>query len=651
MFLPNEKFAEWCSAYHSRMIAVNEDWEQPVGNEIVDFWMIGDDCSVCDQDGVCSFDPDKKPNPYFFDDELEYVYDITTETGRFVANGMVQHNCFAINASKLVMEGRPFGSLPSAPPHRISSYIACLNEQIHQMSNSLAGAIAVSSYFFDACHLLFYREHKTLTDLKDPVYRKYVENAFQSFVHSMSHLSRQGGIESPFTNLSIFDRNKILALIDDDNMGWYFQKEDAEDGIPEEALKDCGDRDWKEYIVLTIKELQDIFMNIMDNGDPLHDHRVIEFPVVTFNISRRQKEDGTYEFEDPEWVEHFCNNHDIYRYNIYISEGMKVASCHDFNDLLYYEDEEGKQLVEPIGEFVTRHLSNGETEVDIVEKLYVRGSNNERIPISGAFKIPNTSGKLIEFDFDNGQVLRITPDHKFRVTNSQGEIKVITAEEISQNRSEYIFNEKGLKLREVNIIESNAPVYDIEINSEDHLYVIGDVVNHNCCRLINNSELFDLGGQVNSFGGTALSLGSHRVCTVNLRRISLECNSWEDYKERLVKRMDDTSKVLRAHKALLKDLVARGTQPFLSNGWLDLDRMFSTFGLMGYYEANEDLKKKFGGEDYLPEIIQLIEKTAREFTERDDNVYNCEEIPGESMSSRLAKADHWIFDGLDPEWD
>ena len=332
---------------------------------------------------------------------------------------------------------------------------------------------------------------------KNNDYRKYIENSFQSFVHSMSHLSRQGGIESPFTNLSIFDRNKILALIDDGNMGWYFQKEDAVDGIPEEALKDCGNRDWKEYIVLTIKELQDIFMNIMDNGDPLHDHRVIEFPVVTFNVSRRQKEDGTYEFEDSEWVEHFCNNHDIYRYNIYISEGMKVASC---------------------------------------------------------------------------------------------------------------------------------------------------------CRLINNSELFDLGGQVNSFGGTALSLGSHRVCTVNLRRISLECDSWEDYKERLVKRMDDASKVLRAHKALLKDLVARGTQPFLSNGWLDLDRMFSTFGLMGYYEANEDLKRRFGGEDYLPEIIQLIEKTARKFTERDDNVYNCEEIPGESMSSRLAKADHWIFDGLDPEW-
>ena len=151
-FLPNEKFADWNSDYHTRMIEVNKDWKVPEGNEIVEIYTINDTSNF----------------PYFAAEELEYVYDITTETGRFIANGMVQHNCFAINASKLVMEGRPFGSLPSAPPHRISSYIACLNEQIHQMSNSLAGAIAISSYFFDVCHLLFYREHKSFKDIKKP---------------------------------------------------------------------------------------------------------------------------------------------------------------------------------------------------------------------------------------------------------------------------------------------------------------------------------------------------------------------------------------------------------------------------------------------------------------------------------------------------
>ena len=485
---------------------------------------------------------------------------------------------------------------------------------------------------------------------KDNSYRKYIENAFQSFVHSMSHLSRQGGIESPFTNISIFDRNKILAIIDDDNMGWYFQKEDAEDGVPEEALEDCGNEDWKEYIVKTIKELQDIFMDIMDNGDPLHDHRVIEFPVTTFNISRKQKEDGTYEFEDPDWVEHFCNNHDIYRYNIYISEGMKVASCHAAEDILYYEDEEDNQLSKSFKDFVMERLPNGSNETDVIEKLYVRDPNNKKIPIIGAFKLPNTSGKIIEFIFDNGSSVKVTPNHKFQVKDKDGDILILSAEAIANDFNSFEFVE-GVKIKEYNLHLSNDFVYDIEVGSEDHLYMQPGYVNSNCCRLINNSELFELGGQVNSFGGTALSLGSHRVCTINLRRISLECDSWEDYKVRLVKRMDDASKVLRAHRDLLKDLIKRGTQFFLTDGWLELERMFSTFGLMGYYEANEDLKERFGGEDYLPEIIQLIENTAREFTARDNNVYNCEEIPGESQSYRLAKADHWIYDGCDKEWD
>lgn len=200
-----------------------------------------------------------------------------------------------------------------------------------------------------------------------------------------------------------------------------------------------------------------------------------------------------------------------------------------------------------------------------------------------------------------------------------------------------------MKINNVRIIESNAPVYDIEIDSEDHLYAMADVVTHNCCRLINNSELFDLGGQVNSFGGSALSLGSHRVCTINMRRITLLCNSWEDYKNILIQRMDEAEDILIAHRALLRDLIAKGTQPFMENGWLDLDRMFSTIGLLGYYEAASDLKQKFGDRDYIGEMIDVMESHARQLTVEKHNVTNLEQIPAESMSYKASKTDKWIF--------
>lgn len=491
-FLPNEKFAEWCSAYHSRMIEINEDWKQPEGNEIVQIWNIGAGCEVCDPDkGYCTFDANKKPNPFFFDDQLEYVYDITTETGRFVANGMVQHNCFAINASKLVMEGRPFGSLPSAPPHRVMSYVNALTETVHQLSSHLAGAIAIGSYFLDVCHLIVYREHKTYTDLQDPVYRKYIYNAFQGFVHSLNMLSRNSQ-ESPFSNVSIYDRPKLAGLLDDDNMGWYFQKEDAVDGVPEEALKDCGDQDWKDYLIKMIMDLEDIFLNVMDNGDPLHDHRPIEFPVTTLNMSRATDENGNKYFEDPESIDWYCS-HDVPRYNLYLSEGSKVASC---------------------------------------------------------------------------------------------------------------------------------------------------------CRLINDVDLFNLGGQVNSFGGASLSLGSHRVCTVNMRRIAIDCPSLDEYKRRLGQKMEEATEVLHAHKELLKDLVKKGTQPFIENGWLDIDRMFSTIGILGYYEGIHDLMKQFGGtyEDLLKDILLFINDKAAELTRSTaDVVLNIEGIPAETMAGKLASTDAWLY--------
>lgn len=398
--------------------------------------------------------------------------------------------CFSVNASKLVIEGRPWGALPSAPPKRLDSYIHCLGEVIHQLSNHTAGAIAIGSFFLDLAHMFIYRDGKTLTDLLEPVCRKDVENSLQSFVHSMNHLSRNS-VESPFTNVSIFDRPKLAALIADDNMGWYFEKEDPLDGIPVRAIDDCGEGDWKDYIIKVILEFEDIYMNIMDAGDKCHDGRPITFPVSTVNISRKQNRLGNYEFADRDFVDYVCKHHDIMRYNIYTSDGAKVASC---------------------------------------------------------------------------------------------------------------------------------------------------------CRLINDSDLFDLGGQVNSFGGTALSLGSHRVVTINLRRIMLECNSWEDYKSRLYDRMDSAADILKAHKELIKDMTERGTQPFIDNGWLDLNKMFSTFGIMGYYEAAKDAQVRFGGDfDYIGDLIKTIDQYSRDFTKSKGIITNVEEIPGENMAAKLANTDRWIF--------
>lgn len=201
-----------------------------------------------------------------------------------------------------------------------------------------------------------------------------------------------------------------------------------------------------------------------------------------------------------------------------------------------------------------------------------------------------------------------------------------------------------MKIKNITIINTQEPVYDIEVATKDHTFnIFGDHRVSNC-RLINDTELMELGGQVNSFGGTALSLGSHRVATINLRRLSLECDSWEDYKKRLHERMNSAADILKAHRELIKDLIDRKTQPFITNGWIDLDRMFSTFGIMGYYEAARDAEKRFGGDfDYIGDLISTIDEYAKEFHKSKGLIFNVEEIPGETMAIKLADTDRWIF--------
>lgn len=384
--------------------------------------------------------------------------------------------CWAIDASKLVTVGRDFGQLNSSPVKRLSSYISSLCETIHQMSSHLAGAIAIGTFFLDITHVLLNGKDKyTYEQLKDKKVRKFIENEIQQFIHSVNHLSRNG-IESPFTNISIFDREKLKTLIDDNNYGWYFEGHDKNDVI--------------EYII----EVQNIFLDFFDKGDPLKNSAPYRFPVVTINITK--KENGETKIVDKKFFNDITKR-DIYRYNIFTSAGTKVSSC---------------------------------------------------------------------------------------------------------------------------------------------------------CRLLSDVEMLDLASQSNSFGGSSVSLGSHRVVTINFNRIALECNSLDEYYEILDNRIEDAAKILKAHKQLIINLTQSGMQQFISNGWININRLFSTFGLLGIYEANKTLNSKFKikEDDITKNILTFFNKKVNEMSQKYDIIGNIEQIPGESFAVRLANADKLIYDKKQP---
>lgn len=398
--------------------------------------------------------------------------------------------CWALDASKIVLEGRKFGQLPSAPVHRVDSYISALDETVHQMSSHLAGAIAVGTFFLDIAHILIYKQRVPFEKIKtDAVMRKHIENCFQTFVHSVNHLSRNG-VESPFTNISLFDRVKLKGLVGPENYGWYFanKKEVALDNGLDDKM---SAEQWQEFVINYIIELQEIYAKFHEKGDPLNNGIPYRFPVTTMNISK----DDDDKVLDEKFFDFVCQR-DITRFNIFTSKGTKVASC---------------------------------------------------------------------------------------------------------------------------------------------------------CRLINDAELLDMGSSVNSFGGSTVSMGSHRVVTINFARIAYEANSMEDFYHILDKRIRGAAKVLKAHKVLIGKMEEKGLEPFITRGWIRMDRLFSTFGILGVVEAKKILETKFAdqiedGQDVMKDYLVYLNKHSQEYAKELGLFSNIEQIPGESYAVRLATVDNLIFD-------
>jgi ribonucleoside-triphosphate reductase len=399
--------------------------------------------------------------------------------------------CFSIDASRLIVEGRPFGQLPSLPVQNLRGYISCLTETIHQMSCHLAGAIAVGSFFLDVANVCMYKHKYTMKHLKRRKIRKEIQNSFQHFVHSVNMLSRNS-VESPFTNISICDKTKLKNMVKE--MEFMFDINNLPCGFIKKMFMKHDKEYFYKYLVDYIYELQNVYLDFFDKGAPSLNGAPYRFPVTTLCLSKHKNEKGEWEVTEEDTLDDFCER-EIYRYNVFASEGSKVASC---------------------------------------------------------------------------------------------------------------------------------------------------------CRLINDAELMEnYAAQSNSFGaGGSISLGSHRVVTINLPRIALEAKDVDDFFVILDGRIKDAAKILKAHKALIKRLTDAGLQPFISNGWIKLDRMFSTFGIIGTYETASALEKRFGNDgeiDIQGVVLKFFNERVMAYSKEFNIAGNIEQIPGESFAVRLRSADELIF--------
>ena len=199
-------------------------------------------------------------------------------------------------------------------------------------------------------------------------------------------------------------------------------------------------------------------------------------------------------------------------------------------------------------------------------------------------------------------------------------------------------NSVYFKIKSIEKIENyNEPsVYCFQMCNEDDPYFTlpNGIITHNCRLLSDTSKLT---GFINSIGGTALSVGSCQVNTINLRRIALETGPDEDkYLELLHDRVDNTVKTLDVIRHIIQRNIEKGLLPNYSYGLVELSKQYNTIGITCMFETMKEFgyigRDEFGNYYYTDDGIRFASKIMDAINEQKESYgfdysLNIENVP------------------------
>ena len=204
---------------------------------------------------------------------------------------------------------------------------------------------------------------------------------------------------------------------------------------------------------------------------------------------------------------------------------------------------------------------------------------------------------------------------------------------------------------------------------DSNFFMSSDVTTlSNCCRLL--SDTTKLSGFINSIGGTALSIGSVKVSTINLMRIALESGKdEEEYLNILKERALLDCKVLDRQRWIIKRNVQKGLLPNFCEGGVEFDKLYSTLGILGLFEAIEYFgytqRDEFGNISYTEDGIRFAKDIFKVLNEVKDTFYdefgdetwyrgkenilerfsfNIESVPAERAAVILCQKDNLLYE-------
>lgn len=251
-------------------------------------------------------------------EDCPVVYDITTTSHHFICNNVLSHNCFAYDLKDLAEKGLFFiDNFNAEPPQHLETFVDFVKEFVSWACNRSSGAVGLPNLI----PYMTYFYHK---DLKSGEYNdglKYARQQIQRLIYALNQPFLRGGIQSAFTNTSIFDHGYLEAL---------FGGAEFPDGT---------------FMIDYIEDIMAFQKLFLETMSEIRSKNMMTFPVNSISLLRKNSK-----FEDEEFAKWACQHNMKWNdSNIFIDDNVtSLSNCcrlkSNIEDLGYFNSIGGSAL-------------------------------------------------------------------------------------------------------------------------------------------------------------------------------------------------------------------------------------------------------------------------------------------------------------------
>lgn len=255
----------------------------------------------------------KKANEWLEKEWTKALYMHDSDTSTYV------HYCFAYDLKDVAEKGLFFlNNFNAEPPRHLSTFVDFVKEYISFAANRSSGAVGLPNLI----PYMYYFWKKDVANgyaTKDPDY--YARQQIQRFVYAVNQPYVRDGMQSAFTNCSVFDMKYLEAL---------FAGSQFPDGS---------------FMIDYLKEIQEFQKVFMETIAEIRQHNMFTFPVLTISLLRK---DG--KFADEEFARWGIEHNRIWSdSNLFIDDSVNsLSNCcrlkSNIEDLGYFNSIGGTAL-------------------------------------------------------------------------------------------------------------------------------------------------------------------------------------------------------------------------------------------------------------------------------------------------------------------